>query len=153
MADNVTTQSSTLATIPASTKIATDEDATNGHVQIVKLAVSTDGSATPLTADNTDGLLVDLGSNNDVTFTKGSKTVTKATPSTSSASVLAANASRISATIRNFGSVTVYLSQGTATTDSFPLEPGETLSDVTSTDAWNGITASGTGDLRIIEVA
>lgn len=66
MSDNVTTQSSTLATVPASTKIATDEDATNGHVQIVKLAISTDGSATPLTADNTDGLLVNLGSNNDV---------------------------------------------------------------------------------------
>lgn len=68
MADNVTTQSGTLATVPASTKIATDEDATNGHVQIVKLAVSTNGSATPLTADNTDGLLVNLGTNNDVTL-------------------------------------------------------------------------------------
>ena len=51
MADNVTTQSTTLATIPASTKISTDEDATNGHVQRVKLAVSTDGASTHIGGD------------------------------------------------------------------------------------------------------
>ena len=67
MADNLTTQSSTLATIPASTKISTDEDATNGHVQRVKLAIATDGSSTHIPADAIDGLLVNLGSNNDVT--------------------------------------------------------------------------------------
>lgn len=69
MADTLTTQSSTPATIPASTVIATDDAGAGGHVQIVKLAVSTDGSATPLTADNTDGLLVNLGANNDITGT------------------------------------------------------------------------------------
>lgn len=58
MADGLTTQSGTLATIPTSTVIATDDAGAAGHVQVVKLAVSTDGSATPLTADNTDGLLV-----------------------------------------------------------------------------------------------
>lgn len=68
MADGVTTQSATPATIPASTTIATDDAGVAGHVQIVKLAVSTDGSATALTANNTDGLLVNLGSNNDVTL-------------------------------------------------------------------------------------
>jgi len=68
MADNLTTQSSTLASIPASSVIATDDAGAGGHVQIVKLAVSTDGSATALTADNTDGLLVNLGNNNDVTL-------------------------------------------------------------------------------------
>lgn len=67
MADNVTTQSATLATIPASTKISTDEDATNGHVQRVKLAMSADGVSTHVTAD-ADGLLVNLGTNNDVTL-------------------------------------------------------------------------------------
>jgi hypothetical protein len=69
MADNLTTQSATPATIPASTVIATDDAGAAGHVQVVKLAVSTDGSAIPLTANNTDGLLVNLGSNNDVTVT------------------------------------------------------------------------------------
>jgi hypothetical protein len=69
MADNLTTQSATPATIPASSVIATDDAGAGGHVQVVKLAISTNGSATPLTADNTDGLLVNLGANNDVTVT------------------------------------------------------------------------------------
>jgi len=69
MADTLTTQSATPATIPASTVIATDDAGAAGHVQVVKLAVSTDGSATPLTANNTDGLTVNLGTNNDVTVT------------------------------------------------------------------------------------
>ena len=51
MADTLTTQSSTLATVPASSIIATDDAGAAGHVQVVKLALSTDGSATPITAD------------------------------------------------------------------------------------------------------
>lgn len=51
MADTLTTQSSTLATVPASSVIATDDAGASGHVQIVKLALSADGSATPITAD------------------------------------------------------------------------------------------------------
>lgn len=69
MADGVTTQATTLATIPDATKIATDDAGAAGHVQLVKLALSANGSATALTADNTDGLLVNLGANNDVTVT------------------------------------------------------------------------------------
>jgi hypothetical protein len=57
MADNVTTQTTTLATIPGSTKISTDEDLTNGHVQRMKLAVSADGSSTHIGGD-ADGLQV-----------------------------------------------------------------------------------------------
>lgn len=52
MADTVTAQSNTLATIPASTVIATDDAGASGHVQIVKLALSADGSAAPITADS-----------------------------------------------------------------------------------------------------
>jgi hypothetical protein len=41
--------------------VATDEvTGTGEHVQVVKLAVSADGSRTALTADNTNGLLVDV---------------------------------------------------------------------------------------------
>jgi hypothetical protein len=76
MADNLTTQSATPATIPASSVIATDDAGAGGHVQVVKLAISTNGSATPLTADNTDGLLVNLGANNDVTISDGGNTIT-----------------------------------------------------------------------------
>lgn len=58
MADGVTTQTTALATIPTSTKIATDDAGSPGHVQLVKLAVPTDGSATAL-GDATAGLPVD----------------------------------------------------------------------------------------------
>lgn len=68
MADTLTTQSTTLATVPSGSVIATDDAGAAGHVQIVKLARSADGSATPVTAD-ADGLLVNLGANNDVTVT------------------------------------------------------------------------------------
>src|SRR3990172_9502987 len=67
MADGLTF-TTTLASAPDGSKVATDDAGAAGHVQIVKLAVATDGSATALTADNTDGLLVNLGTNNDVTL-------------------------------------------------------------------------------------
>lgn len=48
--------------------VATDDDGSGNHVQIVKLALSADGSRVPITAD-ASGMLVNLGSNNDVTVT------------------------------------------------------------------------------------
>ena len=68
MADGLTT-TTTVATIPTATKIATDDAGASGHVQFVKLAIGTDGSATAFPGDATDGLLVNLGANNDVTVT------------------------------------------------------------------------------------
>lgn len=59
MADNVTTQSATLATIPSGTEIATDDAGAGGHVQFVKLANPADGSATAW-GDSSDGLPVEL---------------------------------------------------------------------------------------------
>jgi hypothetical protein len=66
MADGVSFQTTAVATPPDATKVATDDAGASGHVQIVKLAQSADGSATPVTAD-VDGMLVNLGANNDVT--------------------------------------------------------------------------------------
>ena len=40
--------------------VATDDAGAGGHVQIVKLAISTDGSATVIPADATNGLLSDV---------------------------------------------------------------------------------------------
>lgn len=40
--------------------LCTDDTGATGHVQVVKLAVSTDGSATPIGADSTNGLDVDV---------------------------------------------------------------------------------------------
>lgn len=65
MADNLTT-TTTVSTIPDGTVISTDDAGASGHVQRIKLAYSADGVATHVTAD-ADGLLVNLGANNDVT--------------------------------------------------------------------------------------
>ena len=54
-------------TAGSGTNIATD-DCTSGHVQVVKLAYSADGTRTHVPAD-ADGVLVNLGTNNDVTVT------------------------------------------------------------------------------------
>lgn len=55
MADNLTLNAGA-----GGATLATDDAGAGGHVQVVKLAVSTNGSATALTADNTNGLLVDV---------------------------------------------------------------------------------------------
>jgi hypothetical protein len=75
MVDGVTLNA---ASVPGGPVAATDDCGVLGHAQIVKLGVSADGDATPLTATATDGLLVNLGANNDVTVT-GSVAVTSAT--------------------------------------------------------------------------
>jgi hypothetical protein len=59
MADNLTT-TTTVSTVPDATVISTDDCGAGGHTQIVKLAISTNGSATAIPADATNGLYVDL---------------------------------------------------------------------------------------------
>jgi hypothetical protein len=78
MADGVTTQTADLATIPDATVIATDDAGAGGHVQLVKLAVPTNGSATPW-GDASDGLPVEI-TNASVAIT-GSVTATSAAKS------------------------------------------------------------------------
>lgn len=55
MADNVTLDPGT-----GGATVATDDAGAGGHVQIIKLAISTDGSATVIPADATNGLDVDV---------------------------------------------------------------------------------------------
>lgn len=62
MADNVEITAGT------GTSVSTDDAGASGHVQRVKLSYSADGVATHVAAD-VDGLLVNLGTNNDVTVT------------------------------------------------------------------------------------
>lgn len=128
--------------------VATDDDGSGNHVQLIKLVQSADGSRTAIGADS-NGLDVDV-----VRTPKGSKTFTDPAPTSSASSIVAANSSRKSVTIHNAGSVTVYLggTSGVTTSNGIPLGAGETLSDDSSTDAWYAITASGTADLRIVEV-
>lgn len=59
MADNLTTQSTTPATVPSASVIATD-DVTGVHFQKVKLDVGGDGVSVPATGDGTNGLDVDV---------------------------------------------------------------------------------------------
>jgi len=75
MADDVTYTSTAPAGVPNATKQVTDEHATRGHMPIVKLAYSADGDATPVSAD-ASGLLVNLGTNNDVVVSDGGGSLT-----------------------------------------------------------------------------
>jgi len=86
---------------------------------------------------------------------RGSKVFSTAAPTASAAQCLAANASRKTAVIYNNGSQTVYLggSGSVTTSNGLPLLVGASVEDDTSVDAWFAVTASGTGDLRIVEVA
>lgn len=76
MADDLTYTSTDPAGVPDATKQVTDEHATRGHMPVVKVAVAADGDATLLPATAADGLLVNLGANNDVTVT-GTVSVTE----------------------------------------------------------------------------
>lgn len=69
MADTVVFQATTLATPPSATIVATDDCGGAGQAQLFKLAVSANGDATPVPATAADGMLVNLGANNDVTVT------------------------------------------------------------------------------------
>lgn len=59
MADNLTTTTS-LSSVPSGTVFSTDDAGAAGHVPVGKLAISTDGSATLIPADATNGLDVDV---------------------------------------------------------------------------------------------
>lgn len=59
MADNLTT-TTTLSSVPSGTVFSTDDAGAAGHVPVGKLAISTDGSATLIPADATNGLDVDV---------------------------------------------------------------------------------------------
>jgi len=60
LADNITTQSATAATIPASTVIATDQLASGAHVQFIKLVDGTADSTAVIPGDATNGLFVNV---------------------------------------------------------------------------------------------
>lgn len=88
-----------------------------------------------------------------VAVAKGARTQGAVAPDTTADLLLAANPARIVAAFYNNGAVTVYLGDsGVTSADDWPLPPGGVFVDNTSTDAWYGRTASGTGDIRFIEV-
>ena len=126
MADDVQFTLNADSTPPAGTLAATDEITVagphlNAHAGIAKLAVSANGDGTHLPATAADGLLVNLGANNDVTVTG---TVTANTPTSGTATrttvadnaadilLLAANAAREKYSVTNDSTAVLYLADG-----------------------------------------
>lgn len=133
MADDVTHTSTSPAGPPDGTKQVTDEHVTRGHMPVVKLAIATDGSATLVPADATDGLLVNLGANNDVTVTSiaaGSNNIGDVDVLTVPADPFGTNADVASAT----GSISAKLRQiaanGIATTATLAAETTKVIGTV-----------------------
>src|SRR5688572_2904888 len=110
MADNVDITAGT------GTTIATD-DCTTGHVQLTKLAYGADGNRTHVPAD-ADGLLVNLGANNDTTVTS---TVTAS--SRTGSGTIDANGETVSLAIPGCGTAVVNVTgtwSGTAWLEASP---------------------------------
>lgn len=152
MADNITLNAMTGGSV-----VATDDSGATGHVQIIKLAISADGSATVIPADATYGLDVDVtrlpalptGSNviggvtqsGSWTVTANAGTGTMATiergatiahgqvsVTTSAASFIASSTTRRSLTIQNLGTDYVYLgASGITANNGIRLAPGQTF--------------------------
>lgn len=90
---------------------------------------------------------------NSVASTVESVTQSKVEPTSSNTLMLAANSSRKLFVVNNFGTETVYLnlSSNDADTDDFPLKPDTIYVETNWKGEVNSITASGTGDLRVME--
>lgn len=84
----------------------------------------------------------------------GTITSSVAAPTVVAASMLALNASRKAAIFQNDGSVDVYMGPAgvTVANAGYRIAPGVEIVDNASTAEWYGITASGTGSVRIVEV-
>lgn len=174
MADNLTTQSSTPATVPASTVIATDE-VSDVHYQLVKLVNATADSTTrtgvaadplrvdptgttaqPVT-DNGGSLTVD-GTVSTTPDTASSTTVTQVSSSASSTTLKALNASRKALYVFNDSTAILYVKLGaTASTSSYTVQvPAggywEMPTRPTYTGVVDGIWASANGSALVTEV-
>lgn len=65
--------------------------------------------------------------------------------------IIAANNNRVALYIYNNGSATLYLSGGAATAGGIPLAAASGWWDIFSYDAWFGLSASGTLEVRLLE--
>ena len=136
MADTTTFQASAPATPPTGFICATDDCGAAGHVQVLKLAISTDGSATFIPADAANGLDVDVtrlpalpaGTNNigdvdvltmpTVTTKRAGTTGTPtsvASTTTTNTTLLAADSARFGVLITNDSTSVLFLLFGSGT--------------------------------------
>lgn len=148
MADNVT-----LNSMSGGAVVATDDTGTS-HVQIVKLAISADGSATFIPADATYGIDV------DVTRVAGTVAViergttidsTSASVTTTSGQIVASSATRRTIVLTNLGSDYVWIGKsGVTDNQGIRLAPGQALTiDRSPTAAVHAKAASGTQTVAI----
>ena len=168
MADDVTFTLNADSTPPAGTVAATDETSAGphsvgSHMGVSKLAVSADGDSTHVPATVADGLLVNLGTNNDVTgsFAKdlgATGTTSAVADNAASVTILAANAARFSFSVFNDSTATLYLklaASAASTTDyTTQIPPNSFFSDDTYAGEVRGIWATdpGTGAARVTEI-
>lgn len=131
MADDVT-----LNAMSGGSVVATDDSGT-GHVQLVKLAYSADGSRTHIGADSAGLQVVERGA----TIDSGSASVT-----TSAAVVKAADATRRSLVLTNLGSDYVFIGDSAvAVNTGIRLAPSQALTlDKSPTAAVYAVANSGT---------
>lgn len=152
MADNITLNAMTGGSV-----VATDDTGGTGHVQIIKLAISADGSATIIPADATYGLDVDVtrlpalaaGSNViggvtqsgswTVTANAGTGTMaviergsvigsTSASVTTTSGQIVASSATRRTIVLTNLGTDYVWIgASGVTDNQGIRLAPGQAL--------------------------
>lgn len=87
-----------------------------------------------------------------ITGRKGARAEGRVQPDTSATLIVAANTGRATLVMTNVSANTVYLGKSDVDTTKYPLAQGEHFTDNSSTEAWYGITATGTGDIRYIEV-
>lgn len=143
-------------TAGSGTTILTDDTGASGHAQVVKLAYSANASATLITAD-ADGLLVNLGANNDVTVTgtitanlaAGSNNVgdvdvlSVPAPLSTTGNGTAATALRVS--LANDSTGIVALTTSSAAIGKLAANSGVDIGDVDVTSITPGTTASSLG--------
>lgn len=87
---------------------------------------------------------------------KGTAANSAVSATTTSGTLLAANTNRKVATFYNLGPSTAYLkpaSAGAVAATDYPLPAGAEKTDDNTTGAWYVITASGTADIRVQEIA
>lgn len=124
MADNVT-----LNSMSGGAVVATDDTGT-AHVQIVKLAISADGSATFIPADATNGIDVDVTRvSGTVSVVERGATIghTSESVTTTVGSILASSSTRRTITVQNLGTDYVWLgATGVTVGSGLRLAPGQT---------------------------
>jgi hypothetical protein len=143
----------TLNTMSGGSVVATDDSGT-GHVQLVKLAYSADGSRVHIPAD-ASGLLVNATGTVAVSAVSGTVAVIErgatiasgnASVTTSAAAVLSADATRRAAVLTNLGTDYVWIGDsGIAANEGIRLAPSQSLTiDRAPTPAIYAVANSGT---------